>query len=95
MTDEFEGNTDDLIRQMQLDELHGATKLSPVEYARMRGMKPQLVYYHLRTHGDPTKEKHIQLENCQCGRKVVDVKLADAYFEMGEFDPNYVLLEED
>ena len=88
MPEHFEGNSDDLIRQMQLDDLEGASKLTPIEYARMRNMKPQLVYYHIRA-------GHIEIERCQCGRKVVDVKLSDEYFGKGEFDPNYMAPEED
>jgi hypothetical protein len=45
-------------------------KLSPVEYARMRGIRPQLVYYHIR-------QGHIEKEWCVCGRRVIDVALAD------------------
>lgn len=91
----FEGNADELKRRMELDDLRDATKLTPIEYARMRNMKPQLIYYHLRTHNDPTADKHIQLETCLCGRKVVDVKLADEYFEKGEFDPSLLKEDED
>lgn len=87
-------NFDDLRRQMEKDELHDATKMTPIEYGRLRGIKPQLVYYHLRTHNDPTKEKSLVLERCLCGKPVLDKKKADEYFEKGEFDPNYVAPEE-
>lgn len=94
MAQHFE-NSDELFEQMKRDELSDASKLTPIEYGRLRGIKPQLVYYHLRTHNDPTKEKHIRLERCLCGKAVVDVKLADQYFGKGEFDPNYVPKDDD
>lgn len=78
-------NFDDLERQMQKDELEDASKLTPIEYGRLRGIKPQLIYYHLRTHNNPEEGKYIQLERCLCGKKVIDVKRADEYFEQGEF----------
>lgn len=83
-------NFDELRKQMEADELADATKLTPIEYGRMRGIKPQLVYYHLRAHGD-----QISLERCLCGKPVIDVKKADEYFHRGEFDPNYQGKEED
>lgn len=67
------GNTDDLIRQMKEDELLDATKLSVREYALSRGMQPQLVHYYIGT-------GRLEIERCVCGRKVLDVKLADEFF---------------
>jgi hypothetical protein len=52
-------------------------KLSPREYAKIRGKAPQLVYYHIR-------KKHIEMETCICGRKVIDVAKADAAFAQSE-----------
>lgn len=49
-------------------------KLSPREYGKLRGISPQLVYYYLRN-------KQLEIERCICGRKVIDVKLADKFFE--------------
>lgn len=49
-------------------------KLTPREYAKLHGKAPQLIYYHLR-------QGHISLEWCVCGRRVIDVKLVDAFFE--------------
>lgn len=79
--DEFYGNMDELMAQMKLDELEGATKLSPREYGKMRGIAPQLVYYHIR-------EGHIKKEQCQCGRSVIDVDAADQYFKKGQYSDN-------
>lgn len=45
-------------------------KLTPREYAKLRGMQPQLVYYYIRTGA-------IKMETCICGRKVIDVRAAD------------------
>lgn len=67
-------NTDELLAQMERDELDGPPKLSPVDYGKLRGIAPQLVYYHIR-------QKHITTEHCNCGRKVIDVKEADEYFK--------------
>lgn len=72
---------DDLMRQMELDELQDATKLSPRDYGKMRGIQPQLVYYHIR-------EGHIKKEHCLCGRSVVDIDAADMYFKKGPYAPN-------
>lgn len=48
--------------------------LTPREYAKIRHMTPQSVYYHLRN-------KHIESEVCKCGRRVIEVKVVDAYFD--------------
>lgn len=71
-------NTDDLKRQMELDELHDATKLSPRDYGKLRGITPQLVYYHVR-------EGHIKKETCLCGRSVIDIDQADQFFKKGNY----------
>lgn len=81
-------NFDELMQQMAQDELHDASKLAPIEYGRLRGISPQLVYYHIR-------QSHIEVERCLCGKKVVDVKKADEYFHKGEFAPNNLIEEED
>ena len=65
---------DEFERLELLDQAETIGKLTPREYARLRFMQPQLVYYHLRNN-------HIQLELCVCGRKVIDVSLVDKYFE--------------
>ena len=74
-------NFDELMQQMKHDEYHDATKLSPIEYGKLRNISPQLVYYHI-------KQKHIDIEFCLCGRKVIDVEGADMYFKRGKFSPN-------
>jgi hypothetical protein len=70
-------NSDELIEQMKLDEMADATKLSPREYGKLRGIQPQLVYYHIR-------EGHVKKEQCICGRTVIDIDLADQYFKKGQ-----------
>lgn len=67
-------DTDALIEQMKIDDLDGPPKLSPVDYGKLRGIAPQLVYYHIRA-------KHITTEHCNCGRKVIDVQEADEFFK--------------
>src|SRR6516164_3827613 len=44
--------------------------LTPREYAKARGMNPQLVYYYIRTGA-------IKDERCKCGRRVLDVRATD------------------
>lgn len=53
-----------------LDQAAEVGKLTPREYAKARGMNPQLVYYYIRK-GD------IKKEICVCGRSVIDVRDAD------------------
>lgn len=66
-------NEEDLDRLELEDQVAEVGKLTPREYGRLRGMQPQLVYYHLR-HG------HIVEEVCVCGRKVIDVAEVDKFF---------------
>ena len=66
-------NTDDLIAQMKKDDLEGASKLTPVQYGKSKGIAPQLIYYHI-------KAKHLDVTTCECGRKCIDVKEADDFF---------------
>lgn len=55
------------------------SKMTPREYAKRRSqetgtiVQPQNIYYYIRT-------GHIPLETCECGRKVIDVKVADDFF---------------
>lgn len=67
------GNLDDLIAQMKLDDLEGATKLPPIQYAKLRGMYPQKVYTAIRNH-------RLEATTCECGRKVIVVADADRLF---------------
>lgn len=66
-------STDEALAAMERDEADGAVKLSPREYALLRGKKPQLVYYYIR-------KNKIQLEQCICGRNVIDVEATDKFF---------------
>jgi hypothetical protein len=65
---------EDLERMEIEDQAATVGKLTPREYAKIRNMQPQLVYYHLRNN-------HIELELCICGRKVIDVKKTDDFFD--------------
>lgn len=60
-------------------DLEHATKLSPREYGKLRGISPQLVYYHIR-------QEHITKERCSCGRSVIDIDMADKYFGKGVYE---------
>jgi hypothetical protein len=60
----------------QRDLHEEASKLSPREYGKLRGIQPQLVYYHIR-------QGHIDKETCLCGRSVIDIDKADQYFKKG------------
>jgi hypothetical protein len=75
--EEFEGNTDELIQQMEQDELVGATKMKPRDFAKLRGVAPQLVYYHIRN-------GHIDTEQCLCGATVIDVEKANEFWDKKE-----------
>lgn len=79
------GGIDDLFRQIQEDELtdkvETTTHATPIEYARARGMVPQKVYYALRNHRDK-----LNTEQCKCGRRVLDITLADSYFGFTQGD---------
>lgn len=55
------------------DQAQEVGKLSPREYGKLRGISPQLVYYYIRN-------KQLDIELCICGRKVIDVVLADKFF---------------
>ena len=50
----------------------GQLKMSPIEFARSRGLQPQLVYYYIR-------QGHVKTEECICGRVVIDIESATAY----------------
>lgn len=80
MSDDEVLSQDELIRQMELDELEDhafeVTKIKPREYGKLRGIQPQLVYYHIR-------QGHIEKERCICGATVIDIDAADKYFKKG------------
>lgn len=69
---------DELLEEMSRSDLDGPPKLSPVDYGKLRGIKPQLVYYHIRA-------QHITTETCNCGRRVIDVIEADEFFKKGTY----------
>lgn len=55
-------------------------KMSVREYARLKGLQPQLVYYYIR-------RGYIKEEPCsECGRKVIDVISAEEYLASKEKD---------
>lgn len=56
------------------DQANVVGKLTPRDFAKLHDVAPQLIYYHIRN-------KHLKLEYCACGRKVLDVKTANAFME--------------
>lgn len=73
-------DSDELRKLMEEDELADQAefgKLSVREYAKLKGIQPQLMYYYIRS-------GHIKVEPCVCGRKVIDVASADAYLSEKE-----------
>lgn len=75
---EQELSTDEFIRAMELEDLEDAAKCSPRDYGKLRGIAPQLVYYHIR-------QGHLDKEKCLCGRSVIDRDKADQYFKKGRY----------
>jgi hypothetical protein len=70
-------NLDDLLRQMRADELADQLETTgtakPIDYAKMRGLVPQQVYYRIRT-------GKLDSHKCECGNTVINVKEADVLF---------------
>lgn len=60
-------NEDEILEDLKSFEHEGATKLSPVHFARLLKIAPQMVYYYIRN-------KVIETETCICGRTVLDVQ---------------------
>ena len=65
---------DDFLKAVQEDELDDAIQAQTVarinNYARSRGIKPQLVHYHVRA-------GHLSKQTCACGALVVEIAAAD------------------
>jgi hypothetical protein len=81
-------NADELKAQIEADELtdllqaarYGFAKVSVREFAKAKGLQPQLIYYYIR-------RGYIKEEPCsECGRKVVDIKSAEDYLASKEKD---------
>lgn len=82
------GNFDELKRQIELDELKDQVdivmsgeevevcqqKMIVADFAKSRGLQPQLIYYYIRTH-------KVTQEKCVCGRWVIDIKAATEFFD--------------
>jgi len=56
-------------------------KLSPYDYAKLRNMRPQRVYYFIRS-------KQLEFEWCNCGRRIIDVRAADEFFAAKDKGPD-------
>jgi hypothetical protein len=66
-------NMDEFLAQMELDEAADAPLISPVNYAKVRPITPQLVYYGIRT-------KKLKIYICNCGGRRISMEEADDYF---------------
>jgi hypothetical protein len=68
---------DDFMKQIEDDERADRaeleSKLTPIDYGRLRGIAPQRVYQAIRN-------GKLEVERCLCGRKVIDVAQADIKF---------------
>lgn len=74
---------DDFLKQVEEDEradrLEEQRKATPIDYARMvarqtgQSFPPQKVYYNIRN-------KKLALEDCICGRHVIDIETANKLF---------------
>jgi len=76
MTEEIDAtglNTDELEERMKLDELEDSPLISPVKFAKIRPITPQLVYYAIRT-------RKLQIYICNCGERRISMEEADDYF---------------
>jgi hypothetical protein len=73
---------DDLRAQIEADEredfltLVENPKLTPIDYGKLRGIRPQKVYAALRS-------GKLTWDRCECGRRVVVVSEADELFNKG------------
>lgn len=70
-------DSDDLARQIAADELADAEAsglMTPIDYANSRGMHAQQVYRAIRN-------KKLEDQRCQCGRRVINVSEADTLFK--------------
>jgi hypothetical protein len=72
------GGIDDILKEMEKDDLEGATKLPPIQYGKLRGIYPQKVYAALRA-------GRLKWDRCECGRRVVNVEEADKLFKLGAY----------
>jgi len=71
--DATELNTDELLARMRQDEAEDQELITPVDYAHIRPITSQLVYYAIRTH-------KLSVITCPCGRKCIDKAAADKYY---------------
>jgi hypothetical protein len=73
-------NTDELLAAMEEDERADRVSLqtlaSPVDYAKTHGIRPQMVYYYIRT-------GKLKTRTCECGRRVIVIAEADQIFKKG------------
>lgn len=73
-------DSDELARLIEEDERLDAADsglMTPIDYAKLRGIFPQKVYKAIKLGKLPSYR-------CQCGRRIINVKEADTLFKLGE-----------
>jgi hypothetical protein len=74
-------NIDEFEQQVRKDELEDQPLITPVEYGRLRGIAPQLVYYYIRN-------KKLATQICPCGRRCLNKEETDEHFRrIGKLAP--------
>ena len=63
-------NTDELLEQMRLDDMSDQEFMTPVQYSKIRPIRPQQIYAWIRN-------ETLSWKRCDCGRKVIRVEEAD------------------
>jgi len=81
-------NIDELLEQMERDEREDQRLMTPIDYGRLRGIRPQRVYYYIRTH-------RLVPETCDCGRKCIVKKDADELFGFSDPEAGEVAQEKE
>jgi hypothetical protein len=66
-------NIDDFIRKVEQDELADAQYITPVNYSKIRPVSSPQIYQLIRN-------KKLHKHTCACGRTVIELAEADAYF---------------
>jgi hypothetical protein len=66
-------NLDEFLAKLEQDDREDRRLITPIEYGRLRGIRPQRVYRAIRDH-------KLATEWCDCGRKCISKEEADALF---------------
>jgi protein tyrosine phosphatase (PTP) superfamily phosphohydrolase (DUF442 family) len=81
-------NIDEFIARVRKDELGEQEWMTPVAYSKVRPISsPQI--YQIARNGKLVDDEGPLLEYCRCGRRVLNVNRADAYFSARRKDWPY------